>query len=95
MNLNDLHPDEKGVSTKVLAQGPLQNAVSLRILAGETLKEHTTPIPATLICITGEASYEDEKENTIVLKAGDYTLIQPQVKHWVTAMENAHLLLIR
>lgn len=95
MNLASLHPSEKPVSAVSLIKGSLQAATAIQILAGETLKEHTTPVPAILICIAGKAIYADETGNKVELNAGDYTPIEPNVKHKVSAQTECQLLLIR
>lgn len=95
MNITQLHTEVKPVSAISLFKSDLGNAASLKILKGETLKEHITKIPALLICISGEAIFENEKGIKETLKSGDYVHIEPMVKHWVLGIEETQLILIK
>lgn len=95
MNLATTHSGEKDVSTHVIFTTQENKVVSLQILKGKQLKEHTTKVPAFLVCVTGNARYKDENGISIDLKSGDYVKIEPQVKHWVDAQETSNLLLIK
>lgn len=95
MNITQLHIEEKPVSAISLFKSELGNATALKILKGETLKEHQTKIPALLICISGEAIFENEKGIKETLKQGDYVHIEPMVKHWVLGIEETQLILIK
>ena len=59
MNLKNLHTENKAVQTKVLFEPTESRVISLQIAAGETLKEHITKVPALLICVTGDAVFQD------------------------------------
>lgn len=95
MKLTDLFTDDKPVQAKKLFSTSEGNINSLRILAGNQLKEHITKVPALLVCVTGKAVFENEKGDIIPLKSGDYVNIEPMVKHWVGAQEDSHFLLIK
>lgn len=95
MNIKDAHADDRVVSTFPLFKGEKGNAIAIRILKEERLKEHTTPIPALLVCITGHVIFEDEKGLKENLLAGDYIHIEPTVRHWVDAIEESHLILVK
>jgi quercetin dioxygenase-like cupin family protein len=95
MNTLTLHPNEKAVSTAVLFKGEEGTTISLRILAGEMLKAHTTKVQALLICLSGAVVYEDEKERKIPLRNGDYVDIEALVTHWVLADVDSQLLLLK
>lgn len=95
MNLTELFTDDKPVQAKKLFSTTEGNVNSLRILAGNQLKEHITKVPALLVCVTGEVVFENEKGIVISLKSGDYVNIEPMVKHWVDAQQDSHLLLIK
>ena len=60
MNLKNLHLAGRSVSALSIFKGE-GSVVSLQILAGETLKEHITKIPACMICNSGEAGFEKQK----------------------------------
>ncbi len=95
MNVKELHTQDKPVSSVSIFKSDLGQAASMQILKGEILKEHVSKIPALLICIEGEAFFENEKGIKEVLRAGDYVNIEPMVKHWVKGIEESQLLLIK
>lgn len=69
MNLKNNHPLEKSVSAIPLFKGE-GIATTLQILQNQELKEHTTKVPALLICIIGEVIFENEKGIKETLKSG-------------------------
>ncbi len=95
MNIKDLLPQEKAVSTEVLFRSEQAVATAIQILQGEQLKEHVTKVPAFLICILGKVVFENEKGLKETLMSGDYVKIEPMVKHWVNAITNSQLILIK
>ncbi len=95
MNIRQLHTQEKPVSAISIFKSELGNATAIKILKDETLKEHITKIPALLICVEGEAIFENEKGFKETLKTGDYVNIEPMVKHWVEAKIESQLILIK
>lgn len=95
MNIRQLHTQEKPVSAISIFESELGNATAIKILKDETLKEHITKIPALLICVEGEAIFENEKGFKETLKTGDYVNIEPMVKHWVEAKIESQLILIK
>jgi len=95
MNIKDLLPQEKAVSTKGLFTSNQATATVIQILQGEQLKEHVSQVPALLICVFGKTVFENEKGVKETLHSGDYVSIDPQVKHWVDAVENSQLILFK
>lgn len=95
MNLQNLHNDSTAVQTNMLFPATEGKVIALQILKGKQLEEHITKVPAILICVIGNAVYQDEKGNKITLLTGDYVKIEPNVKHSVTGIENSNLLLIK
>ena len=95
MNIKDLHTTEKGVSAIPVFKSDLGNAISIRLLEGEELKEHITKVKAFLVCIQGEVIFENEKGESHQLKVGDYVHIEEFVKHKVTANLESHLILVK
>lgn len=95
MNLKELHKDSIGVQTNMMFPATDGKVISLQILKDNQLKEHITKVPALLICVSGNAIYEDEKGNKATLLSGDFVKIEPNVKHWVNGIENSNLLLIK
>lgn len=95
MNIKELHTQDKPVSATSLFKSELGNATAIQILQGEKLKEHITKTPALLICIKGEAIFENEKGIKETLMPGDYVNIEPIVKHWVEGTIESQLILIK
>ena len=95
MNLKELHSDNKGVQTNMLFPVTDGKVISLQILKDSKLEEHITNVPALLVCVSGNAVYEDEKGIKAVLFSGDFVKIEPNVKHWVNGIESTNLLLIK
>ena len=95
MNLKELHSDNKGVQTNMLFPVTDGKVISLQILKDSKLEEHVTKVPALLVCVSGNAVYEDEKGIKAVLFSGDFVKIEPNVKHWVNGIESTNLLLIK
>ena len=95
MNIKQLHTEDKPVSAITIFKSDMGQAASMRILRGELLQEHVSKIPALLVCIEGEAVFENETGLKETLKSGDYVNIEPMVKHWVKGMKESQLLLIK
>jgi quercetin dioxygenase-like cupin family protein len=95
MNLKNLHTENKAVQTHLLFQPSDGKVVSLQIAKGKQLEEHITMVQALLVCVSGKATYNDENGHKISLLPGDYYTIQPNVKHWVDAIEESNFLLIK
>ena len=95
MNLKNLHTEDKAVQTNVLFSAEEGKVISLQIAAGEQLKEHSTKVPALLVCVDGDAVFHDETGKSIALKPGDYVNIEANVKHWVDAKEESNFILIK
>ena len=94
MNLKNLHPENKAVQTSILFE-PKEKVISLQIAKGEQLKEHITKVPALLVCVSGNAVFDNEKGEKTELQSGDHVLIEENVKHWVNAFEDSNSLLIK
>jgi quercetin dioxygenase-like cupin family protein len=95
MNLKNLHTENKPVQTQLVFSAEEGKVISLQIAAGEQLKEHSTKVPALLVCVTGDAVFHEENGKTIVLKSGDYVNIESNVKHWIDAKEESNFILIK
>ncbi len=95
MNLKNLHTENKAVQTNVLFQPTDGKVISLQIAKNQQLAEHITKVPALLVCVSGNATYNDENGTTIKLQSGDYFNIPVNVKHWVDAQEESNFLLIK
>lgn len=95
MNLKSLHTEQKAVQTHLLFQPTDAKVISLQIAKNEQLKEHTTKVPALLICVSGKATYNDENGVSVQLQTGDYYNIPVNIKHWVDALEESNFILIK
>ena len=95
MNLKSLHTEQKAVQTQILFQPTEAKVISLQIAKNEQLAEHITKVPALLICVSGNATYNDEKGEKINLKSGSYVNIPINIKHWIDAHEESNFLLIK
>ncbi len=95
MNLKNLHKENKPVQTQLMFSAEEGKVISLQIASGGQLKEHITKVPALLVCVSGDAVFQDEKGKSIELKAGDYVNIEANVKHWVDAKEDSNFILIK
>ncbi len=95
MNLKNLHTENKEVQTNVLFKAEEGKVISLQIAVGGQLKEHITKVPALLVCVSGDAVFQDEKGKSIPLKTGDYVNIEENVKHWVDAKDDSNFLVIK
>jgi quercetin dioxygenase-like cupin family protein len=95
MNIKDLHQDTKAISTSSLYKTREGNVTSIQILAGNQLNEHITKVPALLLCLTGEARFENENGIKLNLTVSDYVNIEPNTKHWINAISTSNLILIK
>jgi quercetin dioxygenase-like cupin family protein len=95
MNIKDLLPQEKAVSTAVIFKSEKNVVTVIQILQGEQLKDHVSKVPALLICIFGEVVFENEKGVKETLLSGDYVKIDPMIKHRVDAITNSQLILFK
>ncbi len=95
MNIKELHPKGPEISFVPVFKG--EGAVTaMQIPANQTLKKHTTKIPAFLICISGQVVYHNERGLEARLSPGDYVHIEPMVEHWVDGSDaDSNLLLIK
>ena len=95
MNIKDLHQDMKAISTASLFKTMEGNVISIQILADKQLIEHITRVPAILLCLTGQAIFENENGIKHKLTTGDYVNIEPNTKHWINAISTSNLILIK
>lgn len=94
-NLVELHSTEKNVSAQPLFKTIEGKITALHLQKDCVLKEHSTPIDAMLLCVTGVVIYEDENKGQYKLCSGDFIKIAPGVKHWVNATEDSQLILMK
>ena len=94
MNLKDVFRESKPLQTKKIFTSN-ESVTTIQLMASAQLKEHTTKVPAFLVCVTGEVLFENEKGVKEKLLCGDFINIQPAVKHWLIAQFDSLLLLIK
>lgn len=95
MNIKDLHQDTKAISTASLFKTATGSVTSIQICANEQLKEHISKVPALLVCLSGEAIFENENGIIQTMTTGDYVNIEPEIKHWINAKTTSNLILIK
>ena len=94
MTLEELHSEKSKVSAFPLF-GNIGMVAAIQVPAREKLKEHITKKPAVLICVVGEALYEDDNGKRMLLFPGKFVNIEPEIKHWVNGIVDSQLLLIK
>lgn len=90
---------EKNPYTDKLSVQPLDTragfkTISLAIPAAKELPEHTTPTPAVLFMLEGDAHFLTRSED-IHLRPGTVVHIPPDVPHRILATMNSHLVLVK
>lgn len=95
MNIKELHTQKKAVSAVSFFKSEQGTVTAIQILQNQQLKEHTTKTPALLICVDGNANFENENGIKETLLPGDYVNIEPMVKHWVSGITDSRLILIK
>jgi quercetin dioxygenase-like cupin family protein len=95
MNILSQHVNDKPLSTFSISKTDTSQVISIRLLKDGELKEHKTPVQATLICLEGKTVYENKRGVKETLETGDYIIIEPMIEHWLKAEEESSLLLIK
>jgi quercetin dioxygenase-like cupin family protein len=70
----------------MLFSGTEGKVIALQI-ASEDLKEHLSKVPALLVCVSGNAIYNEDNGTTVELKAGDFVHIEANVQHSIDALK--------
>jgi len=95
MNIKELHTETKAVSTKPLFKGELGSVLALQIMKDEQFPEHITKTPALLLCVKGHVFFRNVNGFEEELQAGDYINVEPMIRHWVDAVADSDLVLIK
>lgn len=95
MNIKDLHPSVKGVSTFSVFKGEEGTVRSLHLSKGEKLAKHQSKTNALLLCVDGEIIFENGNGVKEILRQGDYVNIESMVDHWMNSIADSYLLLIK
>lgn len=95
MNIKDLLSNEKAVSMGRLFESEKGIVHVVQILQDEQLKEHTSKVPALLLCVIGEVVFENELNVKETMLSGDFVKITPLVKHLIRAKKDSQLILFK
>ncbi len=95
MNLKTFHNSEKSLSAKQLFNSVEGKVVAIHLKKDGELKEHTTKVPALLLCVKGSIIYEDERATKVSLNSGDFVEIETNVKHWLVAEDESEAILMK
>ncbi|MFZ1790161.1 MAG: hypothetical protein WAT92_17710 [Saprospiraceae bacterium] len=95
MHLNQDIVPNKTLQTKKIFSTTEGSVISIKMLAGAEMKEHLTKTPAILFGIIGEVIFENEKGIKETIGPGDYVEIEANVKHWLVAITDCNLILIK
>jgi quercetin dioxygenase-like cupin family protein len=79
----------------MLFSGTEGKVIALQIASGENLKKHLSKVPALLVCVSGNAIYNEDNGTTVELKAGDFVHIKANVQHSIDALAESNFLLIK
>ena len=71
------------------------NLVGRKEFTVAEMKEHLTKTPAMHFGIIGEVIFENEKGIKETIGAGDYVEIEANVKHWLLAITDCNLILVK
>lgn len=94
-HISEIHENNQPLSVRNLFQGEQGKAISIQIKRQQSLKEHITQTPALLICISGAIIFSDENDTEFELNSGDFVNIAVNIKHWLFALADSHLLLLK
>lgn len=94
MRLSDLFTEDKPLQIKKMFSSN-DGVTSIQLKADAQLKEHITKVPAFLVCVTGEVTFENEKGSKEKLLTGDFVNIEPNIRHWISCQKQSLLLLIK
>jgi quercetin dioxygenase-like cupin family protein len=64
--------------------------IALQIASEENLKKHLSKVPALLVCVSGNAIYNEDNGTTVELKAGDFVHIKANVQHSIDALAESN-----
>lgn len=97
MKLSELLSSEKaGPVLRPLFKAQNGRLTAIRLLKGEVIKEHKSPVPAMLLVLEGAVLYEQPGDNiSKQIGALEYTEIPPDTIHQVVAELDAYCILIQ
>ena len=93
--LSQFHDVSKSLSAVPVFKSLQGKTIAMALKKGGLLPEHITPIPAVLVCVSGQINFQNEQGIDIVLSPGEFYEIEPNVKHWLKGLEDAQLLLLK
>jgi quercetin dioxygenase-like cupin family protein len=85
---------EKGILSRVLHKDEHTNVTLFGFSAGEELSGHSSPTPAVLYFIEGEAEVQLAKD-TVNAQAGSFVYMPPMLPHAISAKTAVRMLLVQ
>ena len=97
MKLSELLASEQaGPLFRPLFKAQNGRLTAIRLLKGEVIKEHKSPVPAMLLVLEGAVVYKQLVDGLEqLLNAKEYTEIPADVIHQVTAESDAYCMLVQ
>lgn len=93
-DLKARNPYGAKLTTRLINPGGSFTAMSVAIPAGQQLADHTSPKPAVLLVIEGQATFSSVS-GPIDLSTGSVVHIPPDIVHRIDATTNSHFVLVR
>lgn len=85
---------ENGILSRVLEKDDRVNITLFGMAAGEEISPHSTPTPAMLLFLEGEATVE-LGDQTVQAQASSFILMPPMLPHAIAAKSPLKLLLVQ
>ena len=85
---------EKGILSRVLHKDEHANVTLFGFSAGEELSGHSSPTPAVLYFIEGEAEIQ-LAEDRVNAQAGSFVYMPPMLPHGISAKTAVRMLLVQ
>lgn len=93
-DLKTRNPYGAKLTTKLINPGGSFTAMSIAIPAGQQLADHTSPKPALLLVIEGQAKFSSVS-GQVELSPGSVVHIPQDIAHRIDATTNSHFVLVR
>jgi len=85
---NEVEFDATRVKTKVLIETSFSKEIQILMSVGQVMKEHQTPFPILIHLLDGNIDLGVQGK-IISMKVGDIIALEGDIKHDLTAKENA------
>lgn len=90
----EVEPPEKGILSRVIHKDDQSNITVFGFAAGEELSTHSSPTPAVLYFLEGEAEVQLGSD-TVQAQAGSFVYMPPMLSHAIAARTAAKMLLVQ